>query len=207
LFCRPPAKHCMSTSLGFSRQRLVKPLLLASPPAGRHFPFDSIRTRLQLGCIRSAAVVRAPSRCKRWGAASRGVPLRLPLQAAAYSSRIGSSDASHHDGPGKPKRPSVVLEHEEVPLPPSQLPPPPAAEGLLHVLLYSFRICLTERWAVPRLAAVFGLLFVSRMAGKQLHGRYGWLRMAMFAVSWACRGDRELCVTASRLAFMKQSDG
>ena len=60
----------------------------------------------------------------------------------------------------------AVLEHERPVLaPPRPLPPPPAAEGLLPVLLYSFRICLTERWALPRLAAVFGLLAVSRIAG------------------------------------------
>lgn len=60
----------------------------------------------------------------------------------------------------------AALEHERPVLgPPRPLPPPPAAEGLLPVLLYSFRICLTERWALPRLAAVFGLLAVSRIAG------------------------------------------
>ena len=52
------------------------------------------------------------------------------------------------------------------PVPPPPLPPPPVAGGLLPVLRYTFRICLSERWAPLRLAAVFGLLLVSRSAGE-----------------------------------------
>lgn len=93
-------------------------------------------------------------------------PRRLYVCASGFATGVGSSsdvDAQPQQGAAAPE---VVLEHERPVLqPPTPLPPPPAAEGLPHVLLYSFRICLTERWALPRLAAVFGLLAVSRIAG------------------------------------------
>lgn len=73
---------------------------------------------------------------------------------------------SSSDDDARPAAEQIVLENERPELqPPRPLPLPPAAEGLPHVLLYSFRICLTERWALPRLAAVFGLLAISRIAG------------------------------------------
>ena len=60
-------------------------------------------------------------------------------------------------------------------MPPRPLPAPPAAEGLLHVLCYSFKICVTaDAWALPRLAAVFGLLFVSRVASEPPNCPWTW---------------------------------
>lgn len=164
------AKHCMSTALGSRRHGLVTASRLVPLLSGRP-PVIAAGTRLQprlQPCLDRITAAGAPPCIARRGAACRYTPLRLPTIAAARRSNAAGSpsedsDASQQEGP-----PPVILQHEELPQPPSPLPPPPAADGLLHVLLYSFRICLTERWAVSRLAAVFGLLFVSRMAGKRL---------------------------------------
>lgn len=53
-------------------------------------------------------------------------------------------------------------------VPPRPLPPPPDTGGLLSVLSYTFRICLTERWAPLRLGAVFALLLLSRTVGESI---------------------------------------
>lgn len=108
------------------------------------------------------------------GTSSHGAASRPSAAAAGSTAALTSSSDDEGQQPQQRHRQrltagGVVLEHERPVLaPPRALPPPPAAEGLPHVLLYSFRICLTERWALPRLAAVFGLLAISRIAGGRL---------------------------------------
>eukprot|EP00208_Stichococcus_sp_RCC1054_P004564 CAMPEP_0206147880 /NCGR_PEP_ID=MMETSP1473-20131121/34867_1 /ASSEMBLY_ACC=CAM_ASM_001109 /TAXON_ID=1461547 /ORGANISM="Stichococcus sp, Strain RCC1054" /LENGTH=337 /DNA_ID=CAMNT_0053545001 /DNA_START=243 /DNA_END=1252 /DNA_ORIENTATION=+ len=108
---------------------------------------------------------------------SSGDDVDGPAAAARPSASAFRIGVQHGGSTGAASRASVATGQTErvteewsepeggVLVPPRPLPPPPDTGGLLSVLSYTFRICLTERWAPLRLGAVFALLLLSRTVG------------------------------------------